>query len=438
MSGAQDAREEVRLLLDEGDPGAVLRRLRQDLDAFGTAELAGVFARLAERSGFDDLAESAGRVAADPADPQARYDFGYACVERGAAFAAVPVLRELREEAPGSPAVLRELVSALEDEERHDEAADALHRALEDGEAPLEDWPDRYLLGYNALLAGRVDLAAEVAAALAPPPDDAWLPARERLAAMVRRALAVRENGGLGPRDLRGWHFALTGGVLLERSPFGYDEGMNGRYAMAGDDHGACARALHRLIRVLDATGRRPDGVDLLPDRSSRALGLAAAGLLGVGAEPFAGARPGRLVVAYDLNDVRPEVVEALRERAPGQVLFERSTCWTGPPAVPADVTGWLAQAVRSPWAESMRLRPEGGVEPVPADDRPAEALAEEIIAAAAAPAELEAGGEQDGAPPFDPEEGLLAFATGAAGLWLTGSRPPMPSSGPVPSNRFA
>ncbi|MFW5419826.1 hypothetical protein J0910_24715 [Nocardiopsis sp. CNT-189] len=431
------------LLLDEGDPGAVLRRLRQDLDVFGTAELAGVLARLAERTGFEDLAESAGRVAADPADLQARYDFGYACVERGAAFAAVPVLRELREEVPGSPAVLRELVSALEDEERHAEAADELHRALEEGGAPLEDWPDRYLLGYNALLAGRVDLAAEVSGALAPPPDDAWLPARERLAAMVRRALAVRENGGLDLRDLRGWHFALTGGLLLELSPFGYDEGMNGRYAMAGDDHGSCARVLNRLIRVLEATGRRPEAVDLLPDRASRALGLAAAGLLGVPAEPFTGPRPGRLVVAYDLDESPPELLEALRERAPGQVLFERATCWTDPPPVPADVTGWLAQTVLPPWAESMRFLPETGPERIPADDRPAEALAEDIVAAAAAsvapdPAGPESGGGRGGEARFDPEERLLAFATGAAGLWLSGSRPPMPSSGPVPGNRFA
>ncbi|GAA1081669.1 tetratricopeptide repeat protein [Nocardiopsis composta] len=434
----RDVREEMRLLLDEGDPGAVLRRLRQDLGAFGTAELAGVLARLAEDAGFDDLAQSAGRVAADPADPRARYEFGYACVERGAAFAAVPVLRELQAEAPASPAVLRELASALEDEGRHAEAADALQHALERGEAPLEDWPDRYLLGYNALLAGRVDLAAEVAGALAPPPDDAWLPARERLAGMVRRALAVRENGGLDLRDLRGWHFALTGGLLLELSPFGYDEGMNGRYAMVSDDYDACGRALRLLIRVMDATGHRPGSVGLLPDRSSRALGLAAAGLLGVAAEPFTGPRPGQLVVAYDLGDSEHGLLEALRERAPGQVLFERSTCWTEPPAVPADVTGWLVQTVLAPWAENMRFHPETGAERIPADDRPAEALAEEIAAAAAAPGGApESGAGEDGEPPFDPEERVLAFAAAVRGLWLTGSRPPMPSSGPVPGNSF-
>ena len=60
------------------------------------------------------------------------------------------------------------------------------------------------------------------------------------------------------------------------------------------------------------------------------------------------------LVVAYDLTETDPSTVAALRERAPGQVLFERATCWTDPPRVTADVSGLLGQTVVPPWATQI------------------------------------------------------------------------------------
>jgi len=42
------------------------------------------------------------------------------------------------------------------------------------------------------------------------------------------------------------------------------------------------------------------------------------------------------LVVAYDLTKTDPDAVAALRERVPGQILFERATCWTSP--VPLEI----------------------------------------------------------------------------------------------------
>ncbi|MCQ0014008.1 hypothetical protein [Actinomadura madurae] len=167
-------------------------------------------------------------------------------------------------------------------------------------------------------------------------------------------------------------------------------------------------RSLDRLRLVLDAADRRPTSVGLLPDRSSRILGLAAARLLGLPAEPFAPGRPGVLAVAYDLNETD---AEGLWERAEGQVLFEHATCWTDPPAVSADVTGLLHQVVKAPWGEQLRFSPSGETETVPPDERPVEELAEEIVRAD--PHEPDDGAD-DGAPP-DPDELLAGFARAAA-----------------------
>ncbi|NEA29857.1 hypothetical protein G3I70_46250, partial [Actinomadura bangladeshensis] len=165
-----------------------------------------------------------------------------------------------------------------------------------------------------------------------------------------------------------------------------------------------------------------------LPDRSSTILGLAAARLLGLPAEPFAPGRPDALVVAYDLNETE---VEGLRERAEGQVLFEHASCWTDPPAVSADVTGFLHQIVKSPWGEQLRITPEGRAETMPPDERPVAELAAEIVRAA--PEAV----EDDGAPP-DPDEVLAGMVRAVRGHWLTGPRDAVRDPGPVRSSRFA
>lgn len=229
------------------------------------------------------------------------------------------------------------------------------------------------------------------------------------------------------PRDLRGWHFVLTGGLLITISPYGFDDDMTGRFAFTSDSFATCRRSLDRLRMILDTAGRRPASVGLLPDRSSRILGLAAARLFGLPAEPFVPGRPDVLVVAYDLNEAAPE---GLRERAEGQVLFEHACCWTNPPAVSADVTGLLHQTVQAPWGQRLRVSEGGEPETVPPDERPEETLAAEIVGATS-----DAADDADGPP--DPDGALAGFVAAVASHWLVGSRDPVPSPGPVPSSRF-
>jgi hypothetical protein len=145
------------------------------------------------------------------------------------------------------------------------------------------------------------------------------------------------------------------------------------------------------------------------------------------------------LVVAYDLTGTDQVAVAALRERALGQVLFERATCWTDPPRVTADVSGLLSQMVVPPWAPRLRRLEDGTAGQGPADDRPAEAIAADIARTTPEP------DEGDGSTPPDSDEGLRRFAASvtAAGTrerdggWLSGIREYIPDAGPVPSSRF-
>ncbi|WP_254897646.1 hypothetical protein [Kitasatospora sp. NA04385] len=260
-------------LIDAGDPQGAARELRARADDLTAGDLAPAVGRLAELVGIDELAGAAAALAADPSAPGALYAYGYACIEHGLSGLAVPALRQalagaLRGDGvpeakrrlfgrarPAAAAVdprqvLLELAVALEDGERHDEAVELLR----EHEDVTGDWPDRYLLVHNALMAGRLDLAREVFARLSAP-DDTWRPAADRIRRTLARADAVPPAG---PADLRGWHHVLTGGLLATLSPFGYDAGMTGRWAYLQGGWGDCRLGLERLRAVLAATGRRP------------------------------------------------------------------------------------------------------------------------------------------------------------------------------------
>jgi hypothetical protein len=355
--------------------------------------------------------------------PQQLYDFGYACIERGVPFLAIPALRRALEIMPGETTLLIELVSALQREHRHTEAVAALEPNVES----LDPWPARYLLAYSALFAGDLGRAERESGRL-PTPDGDWVPARDRLVRMIARARAAQAVSPLDGRDLRCWHFALSGGLLITISPYGFDDGMNGRFGFMSDSFASCRSSLDHLQLILAATRRQPASVGLLPDRSSRILGLAASELSRLPAEPFVPGRADVQVVAYDLNETK---TEGLHERADGQVLFEHASCWTDPPAVSADITGLLHQVMKSPWGERLRVSPNGALETVPPDERPEEELAAEIVRAT--PQSV----DDDGAPP-DSDATLVRLAEAVGGQWLTGPRDPVHSPGPVPSSRFA
>ena len=415
--------------LDSGDIPAALRRLRPVADSLPPAGLAGVLERAATMAGFDDLRQASAQLAAEPGSPKALYDFGYACIERGIAYLAVPALREALRLLPESAGVLRELVAAYEREDRNREAADVLAAR----EASLTDWPDRYLLVFNAVMAGDLPLTRSQFARLSTPEDEMWLPVHARISRTVERAASAGTAAPLDRTDLRGWQFVIGGSLLGTLSPFGFEAGMHGRYAWLQDSYSLCLRGLLRLRSALAAAGARPESVSLLPDRDSLILGLAAAEVLGLPAKPFAPGRGNTVVVAYRLDalDDTGAIAAQLVERAPGQVLHEHASCWTEAPPVTADSIALLHQTAVAPWGAQQRYDRSGRAEGLDADDRPAEALAAAVVQAdpSADPG--------DGGTPADSDEAFAAFAAAVGPTWLLGSRDRLRSPGPVPSSRF-
>ena len=148
----------------------------------------------AQLAGFDDLAQAAAAVAeggdgSGAQDARALYDFGYACIERGADYLVVRPLARALEVAPDAVPVLSELVAALEHDGQHARAV----AVLEEHESVM-GWLHRFQYVYNAVMAGNLDKAAEGFGRLPEPEDAAWTPARESAVhARPRRHRARRD-----------------------------------------------------------------------------------------------------------------------------------------------------------------------------------------------------------------------------------------------------
>lgn len=447
LHAALTALEQARRETDAGDPEACVRALRRVPDGLPLGdrqsflEIVAMVAGAARQMGFDDLTRAADALRVGPDDPHLLYDYGYACTERGAPWLAVPALALAVAHAPEQHAIRMELVAALEAEARYAEAVTALAH-----ESTLDRWIGRYLLVFNCLMSGDVEGSRQWYSRLGKPEEPQQQALADRLTAMLTRLQTVTGTSRLDdappsadPRaplsavDLRGWHFVLNGAVLTTLSPFGFADGMNGRYAFLNESPDGCHRGLHRLGVALDAAGRRPSSIALLPDRSSRILGLAAATALDLPARDWSADAEGALAVAYTLSGAAPELLAALRD-APGQLVFEHVTCWTEPPTVAPDLSTQLAQLATTPWEAHRRPAPGGGSwVDVPADDRPEAELAAELLATDPTPP---AG---DGQTPDDSDEALAAFVRQVAARFGTGTTPrdKVWSPGPVPSSRF-
>lgn len=382
----QDERREIQRLVASGDDQAAFARLRARLGwpagkSIPSAELPGwleVVGELAMRRGADELGQLAGEAVRDPDSPDRLYELGYALIDAGAPELAASVLWHCLALVPNSEEVVCELVSSLESALAYRDAFGILadHPALR-----AQSFLCRYLYAFNAAMAGRLDVVRETAPILAP--DSAETEAMaEAIHGMVARADRVAGACRLDDRDLRGWHYVLTGGLLAHLSPYGFDEPMHGRYAWLADSFHHVATGLDRLAALVR-------GLDLPciyapPGRNHEIVARAAAARLGLSIAPWpaVGVPAPGLVVLYDLAELDPSDVARLVQRRPDQVVYAHASPWTHDSPVAPDLTTLLYQSVVPPWGESMVIDPDSReVTTAGPDERSPEAIAEALLA---------------------------------------------------------
>jgi len=366
---------------------------------------------LAAQRGADGLAVLADEAVRDTDSPDRLYQLGYELIDVGLPEIAATILWHCLALVGDSEEVVCELVSALESALRHAEAFALLeeHPGLR-----ARSYLPRYLYAYNAAMSGKIEITRSLLPSLAPDgPDTEMLHAT--VAGIVARADRIAAVAPLDARDLRGWHYVLTGGLLAHQSPYGFDDPMHGRYAWLADSLPLIAMGLDRLHVLVRDLGL--PCVYAPPRRDDEILAEAIALRLGIPRAPWPAVgipAPG-LVAVYDLHQLPLHFAPQLEQRRAEQIVFAHASPWTTDSPIAPDVTTLLYQSIVAPWAD-------------PRDDRPVEQIAAEI---AASP-----GLAADEMIADDPARwDALVAAT-----WppLPGPRSRLWAGGPVSSNRFA
>ncbi|HEY6034313.1 MAG TPA: hypothetical protein VIV58_08640, partial [Kofleriaceae bacterium] len=178
---------------------------------------------LAAKRGAAQLDELARAVVADPDSPDRLYDLGFALIDAGVPAIAATVLWRCLALVGDSEEVVCELVSALETAMAYEDAYAILaeREALRAGSFLCQ-----YLFAFDAAMTGRLDVVRETLPKLVvDAPEHATM--KGTIERIVARADRVAETCPLDAGDLRGWHYVLTGGLLLHQSPFGFPAPMH-------------------------------------------------------------------------------------------------------------------------------------------------------------------------------------------------------------------
>ena len=430
MNDFQEQLQQVRQEIDSGDVRSAFQTMRvlfQDLSlADRPDDLSAVLELLepvAREIGGDEFGDRVHSCCADPDDPQATFDLGCAFLEEGVADVAACLLARTLQFVPEEEDVLAALTFALEQDHRFEDAYKLVR-------ANAANHPDsffvKFLLAFNAIMCADLDAARRFAADMSDPPDEDDRDMAESIRAILARGDEVKDKTSLDANDLRGWHYVVTGGLLLHVSPDDVTEEMNGRYAFTTDSYERCKEGLLRLKEVLAVCDKLPTKILALTDRGSEILSIAAGEIFDVPVEPWTVKSGEGLVVAYDLEELEEEAAEALYEHHENQILFAHASCWTEQAYTP-DITTYLYQAQNSPWDTRMQIVDEDVIS-LPPDNAEPKEIARRIVEAELDRCALDDIGRLRS----------LAVATGsrAAIRQSKGVRQRL-WSGPVQSNRF-
>lgn len=350
MSKAESPVDAARELLESGEARGAISALRTAADRHDLSDppelLAATLALLAEAALGVDMAELAKQArAAVPLGAQEVYDTGMACLENGLPRLAIPMLSFTNLVVPDQEGVQAPLASALELSWRHREAWELVQNST-----VLTGFLADYLVAFNAICAGDVDVARELVATLQVEPEVPEM--AERVREMLARFDEAEKHTELDDGDLQGWHYVMHGGQVLHLSPYGFPMPMHGRYGWLQDSAARIGLGLERVEAVLRAWGRLPSQVVATPDVGSGHVAAALARQLGVPVVPWSEGVSG-LVAVYDLAEVDPEIQLALCDRGE-QLLFAHGMRWEDAPATVPDLVTLLHQVLVAPWGDRI------------------------------------------------------------------------------------
>jgi hypothetical protein len=275
-------------------------------------------------------------------DPEALYQLGFQLNAAGYPDIAAAILAYGHRQFRKDLQILYELVAALEMQGRYVAALTYLRAAN-----PSE-FLAQYLLAFNTLMAGDIAEAKVIASRL-----DASSGSSHNMVTRLNRVFAreeaVRGVTSLDENDHRGWHFILTGGLLLHLPPPQAQQ-PGGYYAYLEDSESLCKEGIQRLAAVLEAWKWSVPKVWRFDNPESNRLGLAMADILGVRSETAVLPEKKGLFVFYDHSSVISEVLEHIAKHHKEMQVYCHASQINREYTVAPDFTNLLYESIVTPW----------------------------------------------------------------------------------------
>ncbi|KAK2741068.1 hypothetical protein FQN55_008472 [Onygenales sp. PD_40] len=454
MAETNDASEQLKQakeLFKEGNTEGAFKAVKRVLQYPGTGvsetgvfvEALDAFAPISQQLGGDsNIAELVHDAAAEPDNVDSLYELGNEMIKCQLQSMAATVLARAQALAPDEEPVTSTLAVALEKEMRHKDACRVLEASTE---LIKTDFICCYLLALNSIMVGKLDRVRELLPVLRQlcGEDDTYEVLPRRMEAMLERASSVEGVTTLDQHDLRGWHYVLSGGLLLSLAVAGFDDPMHGRFCFIYDNESVCLESIRRLKLVLDQANITPPRVFCVQEHKSALLAKALAETLGceLVAWPENGSREPGIIAIYDSEDIDYTTYDTMQERPAGQILWTHALKWTRTHTVAPDVVSYLSQFNYSPWHRSPPSVKDGKVADQTEADDPAtvhpDVLVQRILEAHVEGAGSYFIGDTDKLLEFARVTALCPHSSTPGAPCVSGKRGIMFAGSPVPSNRF-
>jgi tetratricopeptide (TPR) repeat protein len=329
--------------------------------------------RMLDRAPAAELFEN---VAMNPDDPEAYYKVAHALMKDNLFGSAINPLMKVVELVPMAANAVFELGYSFLKEFRMDDALAQFHTAYEYSPNPNT----AFYVAYTSLLNNNIAAAKE----LFPYIEGEYAKNGEPPVMLNILKGMVERYEAFPPNDLRDWHFVQYGTPLLRTSEEDMgepNENLNGRYVFINYGWTNIAQTIVAFKRMIEEVPGFPKYDYIIPASIDVApIAFAFSELTGIPMGPrefLDTTQKGILFTAWS-DEVR--FVAEHMSHNPNVTLFAFSMGWTLQAPVCPDVIGYLDQANRLPWQETMVMDENGERSPRPAMTAPPEVIMHYIL----------------------------------------------------------
>jgi tetratricopeptide (TPR) repeat protein len=270
-------------------------------------------------------------------DAEANYDLGIALLQEKKAEFAVGFLSMALNLDPEKPKYLTELISALEEQGRNEEALE--HLMQHDILVQKDDFL-KYLKAFNSVFCDEIEIAKQLLNELSSLDSGPFPFFCNRLEGMISRSEYINQCAIDTDGNDRLKYYVRTGGILL-------NNGVRENYH---DSMASIKVNLSRLIKLIKMLDLEEEAIFYPPELGSQIIGGSLSKILNSTSKQWSSTDQYGVITVYDCRDLIPEVIRSLELQNKGQSLFVMAADIKREAEVAPDILGFLYKENTAPW----------------------------------------------------------------------------------------